>query len=280
MAGSYPDVPSHRIPYDRDGSLGFVLDSAASTVLYVHNPNSAELIGMNTEGSGSGLGFSRTYSWHVGVIFPRLLDVGGIYKSQVRDSTFQWSPNTTNGVDGTWNTISVTNYSQTEVNARNGIIPFSLTNVKAVRSRHGTGSGITNRQLDLHVYGVPSAGEDNNLLAIWHPTLDQRLGAADFDWGDDPQGHTETALFRVKNISPSLTANTIAVSRETLSSPEFLTAHQLSTDNTTYVDTISIGNLAPGAISSVLYIRKSYAVNQQLSLAWARIIADATGGWA
>ncbi len=65
-------------------------------------------------------------------------------------------------------------------------------------------------------------------------------------------------------------------SKLTPGTPSIVTAHTLSLDNVTYTSTIAVGSLAPGAISSVLYIKRTTPSDDQLSVRAGRIVAVAT----
>jgi hypothetical protein len=211
----------------------------------------------------------------LGWIFPAARDISGTY-FHIGSGTvayLQWSSNTTNGIDGTWTTLT-TSYTNGAGNWRLNIYPLSLTGVKGMRVWLN-GSGADPQM--AHFFGQPTVA--GNRLALWHPTSDIAADGALFDWGDAPQTSTATKTFRVKNLSSTFTANDIAVTMvdSTDSSPSFTDAHTLSADGTTFTASLSsIGNIAPGAISGVLHVRRVWAVNQPLSIRAAMIKAAPT----
>lgn len=126
----------------------------------------------------------------------------------------------------------------------------------------------------LHIYGKPSTGENDDRLELWHPTLDQRVGAAYFDEGNVPRGSTADLPFRLKNRSSTYTANTITVSIEaaTDTSPSVPGQHTFSNGGS-YAATTSVSSIAPGAISGTLTLRRITPTNAVLSVWVARIKA-------
>jgi hypothetical protein len=223
------------------------------------------------------------------VIFPELRDLAG-YFMQNNDNTgrgasggwnsIQVSTDTTNGLDGTWTTIAtnvlIGQSNTTSPQYRTGITTTSQLGIKAIKGNINTGGNLT----ALHLYGSITSGQNPNRLALWHPTLDQQLTGAYFDWGDAKQGTSATNTFRVKNLSTTLTANTITLSLSALTdtSPTTVSQHTLSADGTTFASTASAGTLAPGTISGVMYVRRSLSNSATLSL-WALRISAVASSW-
>lgn len=288
MVGTYPDAPGQRMAYDRDGtSLVRVLYSASSVSTF------SGIDTMNAEaGNGvtlaSGTNPPELGTIGAGLIFPELRDVVGVYhgiylawnNGTPTYNGMYWSPDTTNGIDGTWTLVSApTRRSETDkVSMRNDIEAHSLTGVKGLMFRATIGSaGGRVFRARVHVYGSPSAGAAPNRLRFWDPTLDQAVTPAFFDWGDVNRSTTLTKTFRIKNPSSTLTANSVTLAVEALSdtSPTNTSAHEFSTDNITFASSINIGNLAPGALSSVLYVRRTTPASGVLGLWWCRLVASA-----
>lgn len=281
MAGNYPDVPAPRMAYDIDGSVGFFTDLVGVSVWSGAQMNSA-----NDE-TADGTGFS---SGRNGVIFPQLRDVTGILFHQGSASTTwlaETSIDTTNGLDGTWvNRGSFTNsatYPISGPSARTEIEVVAWTGIKAVRLRMSSVGG--DNRLGLHIYGALAAGETPDRLRMWHPTLDEPLDdatAADgahLDWGDVTRGTTADKTFRIKNNSATLTANSITLTTSIRTDTTPSIPPQITySDGGAFATSINIGNLLPGAISSLITVRRTTPVNATLALWWWRTIAEA-GSW-
>lgn len=274
MAGFYPDAPGQRMAYDRDGSVGFHTDRVSSVTVLT----GGQLTDLNDEGADSVMSVANGRS--VGVIFPELRDaVGAIYNhgSASATTTYEKSSDTTNGMDGTWTTITTTGaytfYSGTQF--RTNITTFTANGVNAIRATKGVGGD--NTLFTLHLYGKPSSGEAPDRLRFWHPTLDQEVTGAYFDWGDIEQGSTATRDFRVKNPSATLTAEDVEVSAEALTdtTPTNVSQHDFD-DGGGFASTAALGDLGPGDISSVVTLRRQTDPAASLSVWWLRLVATAS----
>lgn len=292
MAGNYPDVPGNRWAYDRDGTKVVVLDPLQASVVY--EMTTADMERLNSE-DPSEIGYlssSFNTAVLVAVIFPELRDIVGYYANYYADwstgtpggvAALRTSVDTTNGIDGTWVTEDPawTDGVPSQVGMRT-IESISLTGKKAILFATGGGSGAGRNGIrKIHLFGTVPLTESPDRLVLWHPTLDQPVGPAYFDWGNVPRGSTADRTFRVKNNSASLQANDITVTMEALTdtSPTVVGQHTFSEDGLSFGAILNIGNLAPGAISNVLTVRRITPSNATLSLWWTRIVAEAASGW-
>jgi hypothetical protein len=276
MAGLYPDVPGHRIAYDRDGSVAVSTTGATPTSL-----TDTEIANLNMEGA---VGHVNT-SWDtkgLGVIFPVPYDIVGaaiLYAAGANDWNVvdvQTSVNTTNLVDGTWVVRGTGNTPWKAANWRENIASVSWSGIKAVKY-HCNSSGSNTRRANIHLYGTPSAGYLTNRLVFWHPTDSAHIGPAYFDWGDTPRNAEVTKTFRIGNPSAD-TANGVTLTREALTDgdPANVNQYTFSLDGITWSSSLNIGNLAPGAVSPVVTVRRQVPSNAPLSLWAVRLVASAT----
>lgn len=292
MAGFYSDVPGPKIAYDVDGTVGFRVDSGSQSTL-----SAGELQNLNDESALTVVPNSNipeAAPSYLGLIFPDLRDIVGWFMatkwaSNRPTKNLQTSTNTTNGTDGTWTTrVAGTltqffsdNGVQMVDEWRTGIQTVSWSGIKAVRwDMSNTGSPGALQVASFHIYGSLATGETPNRLRLWHPTLDQELGAADLDFGDVPRVTAPVKTFRVKNNSSSLTANSIVVSREVLFDPSPALLGALTIDNagSGYGTSQNIGTLAPGAISGLISLKLDLDNTARLGLGRQRIKAVA-GSW-
>ena len=281
MSGNYPDVPSWRLAYDRDGSQGFLINRASA----VTQLSGAQMIALNDESDGTiSTGWSSSGGW-LAIIFPELRDLDAYFVSQAVNATIGGvavSANTTNGLDGTWTSVlaypsSVPWTQLTVPNYRNAIVSTSSLAIKAVRFEFSSIGNAVSTIGAIHLYGEPIPGANPNRLALWHPTLDQRVTPAHFDWGDVPRSSSADKTFRVKNLSSTLTGNSIRVAQEILTdtTPSVVAQHTLSYGGGSFLAQVNIGALAPGAISGVITLRRVTPSNATLSV-WAhRVFAEA-----
>jgi len=252
MAGNYPDVPEHRIAYDLDGTQLF-FNGGQLTLGYLQSANNeADDVIVGGYGNGSYL-----------FMFPFTLDVRGILArgwGQVNPyGSVQYSTNTTNGQDGTF--VGTSGYSAAGgmggAAHREQISAVNLTGVRAIYV-HVNAAGGQAGCYGLHVYGGYNVSADLNRLEFWHPTIAERAQAAYFDYGNVPRATTVTKQFRIKNMSPSLTANTITVTFDALTdtSPGTTTTYYVSTDGINFYGSRVLASLAPGALSPVMWVRR------------------------
>jgi hypothetical protein len=282
MAGFYPDPPNNRVAYDADGSVGVRIDNAYNitatmTAIQLQDMNtelstSGLAIGTNQPVQGMALGLSNTYDithyliWNTG--------------NGPAGGAVQASADSTNGSDGTWSNIGTTPAGQSTSKAfiRQNIQAVTANGIKWIRFLASSTNSFENHRFKLHIYGHPSAAPDS--VEFWHPTLDQRIDAAYFDFGDVRQSTSNTLTYRVKNSSSTQTAQSIVIGTEALTdaTPTLTTQFQHSTDGTNFSNTINIGDLSPGAISSELSVRRTMAANAALGLWWGRFTAT-PGSW-
>lgn len=289
MTGNYPDMPGKRLGWDRDGTRLFLVTGTGPTITeqvdavkQSLNRESSELTGVNL---AYAVGATNRLVW----LFPdpTTLDVLWVDGNGTVAFDVLGSTNTTNGIDGTWTTL-LSNISRSSVavalNYRIGASPDAFVAVGAANLR---GLAVVPRSTGwsasaigkVHLFGQRSTG---NRLVFWDAVSDVAAGANLLEWGDKPRGASETRSFRIKNLSPSLTANSPRVAMEVLTdaAPSLPGQHQISKDGgATWGAQQTLAALSPGAISAeVLQIRQSLLTSAQLSL-WAfRCFAEA-GSW-
>ena len=292
MAGFYPDVPGPRIPYDRDGTqvIWFRLPNT-------YQGNQAELQKLNNENpdhtwNGNSTPFgSRPGGVYMGLIFPQPMDLTHIYLALGNADSIgatEFSTDSTNLVDGNWTattTVGEDAFSPVRPDYRNNYAAFQAPLPNGITGlRFSTSQADGNRYINcIHLYGKPSSFAGSDTLRMWHPTLDEPLDDATsadgayLDWGDVTRGTSADRSFRIKNNSSTLTANTITVSTEVLTNTTPALESQITySDGGAFSPSLSIGNLAPGSLSSVVTVRKSTDISADL-MVWAwRTVAEAT----
>jgi len=287
MAGSYPDVPGYRFAYDVDGTIGVVSPIAGGVANTISSTDLAKMNQNSSIADGSTMRFdSRSYASgggnnYVALLFPEVRTITGYmlvtYASIPNGGrVIQTSQDTSNGVDGTWTTQDASypllHGGATQVSPiyRSDINHVTWSNVIAVRW------AMFHVGWAFHFYGSIATTESPDRLRIID--LSSNDIASQLDFGNLKQRATSTRQFKVKNNSPTLTANSITVSLNVPSdaNPSILGQYQISTDNVAFANAINIGTLAPGAESGILYVRMNPANNAQLGPWAARIIAHPT----
>ena len=285
----YSALPDRRMPYDIDGSVmavgnvltNGVLDYATGSDLielndsdYAQPANSYFAPGTDAY-SSFWLFFPESREVTAGVTLER-------HTHQVASVVLQGSNDSTNGLDGTWETPTLAAGAVLQTigqidNWRTKIRPISFTGSKRViRHQFLTNGGFGNsaKLYTVHFYGKKAAGQTpHDLIFINHQDAPGAEYQAPQDFGDRPLGTTVTHEFRVKNASATLTANSINLQ---CNDSDFA----ISTDGSTWVTTINIPSLAAGAESATMYVRCTTPnPGAVLGPRFARIVA-LVGSWA
>lgn len=237
----YTAVPDHRIPYDNDGTLVYIGSSIAGATTVVSGPDALELQDTDLVTAGETFDGDQGRAFF---FFPSQCEVTGYYArcntSGGSVNVITGSNDTTNGMDGTWETASLPSGAPgwtDNFSWRSEIKPISFTGPKKNVRLHASASGTVNRFTILHLYGEAAAGQmahdliyidqDNGGGPIPYPSVE--------DFGDQPLGTTVVRQFRIKNASAAGPA--IAVSSSSVANPSvittgaahgFLTGHQVA----------------------------------------------------
>jgi hypothetical protein len=275
----YPSPASWRMPYDKDGTIAVRFPSGG----LVTELSSSQVASLNSETTSTVVSISNYY---LCLIFPNLRDIDGFFWSFGAPGTtnvfyFQVSADTTNGVDGTWTTVTSNNaagQSGVSPRYRTGVQWNSVLGVKAVRVVREGGQIGTNGDIQaLHLYGEGIGARRE--LCFWHSTLDQRLAPAYLDFEDVPRGTSADRVFRVKNLDSAKTAQNIRVALSVLTdgSPSIAAQHLLSLDGLSFASQVNVGSLAPGAMSAPITMRRVTPSNAPLSVWAPRVFAEPEG---
>lgn len=264
MAGSYPNAPDHKIFYNDDGSVLFTEHEGVTTIL-----SAAQAALVNDESNSTGFGWGNGH--RAGILFPQLMDIKAFYVRGdltysglhvAHDLSVRTSTNTSNGVDGTWTeqTATATIYGiDTVTDYRSNLTYVDYPGIIAITvSSLSVGDYISGGSLGIYnVYGRPSAGESPDRLRFWQPVIDEEVPGSHFDYANMKLNTTKTIPFRIKNNSAALTAHSIVISDDALTPAPVTLASltrfsALSTPGTKTAS-LNIGDLAPGAVSQLLY---------------------------
>lgn len=271
MAGTYADVPGQRFALGDDGTLGVTWNSANNIQSVVGSGPLAGASELDSAPSTYPLTYvpASTYGY-LGLIFPELRSIRGLFVGLASSNTTQWdqaiaefSANSLDGLSGTWTSFSAsgirqfTNGAIQHTTYRNTIAAVNIDNVKAIRFRARESNG-SNRNLEwrnVQVYGFRSVSVER--LAFWHPTFDQELTGAYFDFGDVARGVTTGGKqFRIKNLSATKTATGLKVLARGLNGSDLGTPGlQVSNDGAMWGNETASSTLNPSTISPIMYCR-------------------------
>jgi hypothetical protein len=257
------------MPYDNDGTVVYAGVGTSGAVTVVSSGDLVELNDYDFAALGS---LVAPTCWY---FFPEQREVTafyymGVYGAVSGISTVTGSNDSVNGLDGTWQTATLSGGAPTYGDAfswRSGIKPISFTGAKRTVRLNNANTSQDVRLYITHLYGEKAAGQTpDDIIYINHDDTPGVEFTAPEDFGDQPLATSVTRQFRVKNTS-ALTANTINIQ---CNDSDFI----ISTDGSTWVVTINIASLAAGAESSTMYVRcTTPAVGSALGPRHARIVA-------
>ncbi len=259
--GTYPSPPAPRIPYDLDGTTRVT----GAAVLSAQNAYNA------TDNS------SGTFT----IVFPYPYDIYAYEGSRSsagggNSARWEYSQDTTNGVDGTWTDLAFVASSVRNIAARrsNLVVPPSpITGVTGILL-YDDAAYVASSVL----YGVPSSTPDG--LQIWDAT-DNHVGAV-LDFGNVPVGTTAIKSFRIKNCSASDDASGITMTGSTpdASSPATEPFYTISVDGGATFQSLpaDLDDLPAGTISPVYQLKYSPSTSAALAPVAARWTV-AVGTW-
>lgn len=300
MAGTYPDVPGQKRAYDIDGTILVRKDNngtyttLANSVMIELNDYDATVAATVPVTNGSA-------QWYFSWVFPQpivlrafwgTIDVESVGIGSTPSLGTYYSTNTTDGTDGTWTAI----FGQTGTTSlawsthgfqdSDATEPENRTNIKTLASPINNVKGFRvqineSNTKEVYLKTTHIYGEHYNpqYLEFWHPTLDQALDGAYFDWGNTTISTTATKTFRIKNTSATQLAHDCTMALNTLAneSPSPTSWHSLSTDNSTFTSTLTLGDIAANSMTGVLYLKRTTPSNAPLQLTDLRMTVTTTG---
>lgn len=274
---AYPAISSRRMPYDIDGTeIGYGTIGAGIIAWFTSNQkilaNDENYVNNKIE-----LGSGRGVAWF---FFPEKREIEAIYTRfagyQVGQlSLVEGSNDSTNGLDGVWETASMSGGYPAPVNNfswRDGVKPVSFSESKKILRLRWGASDYESDVQNIHLYGRKAAGETPDDILF----CDASTGAektALMDWGDQPEGTTEIDSFKVKNASASKIANDINLQ---LNHDDFLLAW--SPDGP-WTATLDIATLGVGALSNTIYVRNKLGPPLLILGPYAARVIASVGSW-
>lgn len=283
MAGVYSDDERHRIAYDIDGSKVYYLDETeisngtAAPVLLTSEEISALNDDKNNTSYQITLSSNTSQYRSLLIIFPKGYQYPAyrfrtIPSATIPESSYLYfnveyatDPVTTNGINNMSGGGSAGNYVYNyPYYYRNTSMSYLNTYSNEVRGIKFSFSPQSSDQYGavvnishLSVYATPI---QDNRLVFWSADTNAIAGPSYFDFGTTALETSSTKTFRVKNVS-AVTATNIVLSKNVLAAQEyapvpFFDQFKFSLDNSTWSDTLAVPDLAAGATSSTIYLRR------------------------
>jgi len=289
----YPTLPGRRFEYDiGGGSVYYGNDiNDITTILSLElmnrlnsENNSATVLYVET----GNVGIVRTL-W---VFLPEKYVVAGLgmVHKLYRDGaytgsvTVAGSPDSTNGLDGTWIDAVLPNgaippYMMDDDVWRDSIQPCTFSEpVKVLRLRYyaSGGSGDLSRiyLYALHIYGVKAAGElPDDILFLDDDTSGDPEFIRDMDWGDRQEGTTIMKRIKLFNSSTTKIAHNLSIS---LIDTDLLFSMD---EGVTWITGATITSLAPQGTSASIIVKNTIPPPTQLLGPRAPRFEVSIGSW-
>lgn len=255
--GTYPLMPAG-FAYDmaNDGTVVKAINGVGNTL--IATLSSAQVAALMDLKQNATYSISTDRPTLV-VMFPGPRAITGAlidqFANQVANLVISGSNDTTDGIDGTWTTLHSTAGAYGSYRTA-GVVraPWALSGTwSALRFAHSYNAISISYWASLVVFGTTAVSG----VAFWDDTNDVLLDTADMDHGDLYVGAAASIKqFRIKNLSAQ-TANTITVNARTASTFGVLDDDTTFDIGSGYAASIVIPSLAPGAISSVISMRRA-----------------------
>lgn len=261
----YQELNHRRIPYDIDGTVvGYnigqdyakgITDWLSESQLSAINDEGTSTLWKSNEGSYGGS--VQRCMWF---FFPEAREIeasnwlGSWVRSLLRFE-MQGSNDTTNGMDGTWETAvfpSGTPMGSHTVPSwwRIYVKPVSFsTTYKTIRIKFELYSSYDGDSYfrKAHFYGRKAYGQTPDDILICNADGNEKTAL--LDWGDRPEGTTMIKSFKLKNVSSNRIASGVNIQ---LNHGDF--GLSFSEDGP-WTATLDIASIAPDNLSATIYIR-------------------------
>lgn len=293
---AYPTVPGRKFNFDVGGGSVYrgtsIVDmvsalntDAMSKLCATSNSNPAVFVAYDTNSP------LQVVLW---VFFPEKLIVSGLgmlhgqgnYDYQPPTENFasvtvHGSANSTNGLDGTWIAANLPNGSipgrlMGDDDWRDQIQPCTFTDaIRCLRVAYATTAYYKSAAIyALHVYGMKASGQTiNDLLFLDDDASGDPEFIRDLDFGDRPEGTTDTHRIKIYNSSTTKTANNITLS---LIDKNFMFSVD---EGSTWVTGATITSLAPSTASSSMIIKDTVPPPMQMLGPRSPRIEARVGSW-
>lgn len=277
-----------KMPLNLDGSIGMVSSVGFTSALTLLTQ--ANMDQLNGESPALEVTVVAAQDAYFIFLFPELRDLAAFLLRSATGaggatavSQFSTSTDTTNGLDGTWTTVTTAGTLAVTTNAvdwwrANAPGTFSggaASGVRALRFR--ATNGVTTQAIrGVHIFGAKTSGQTVHDILFLNSD-GTTVSTIDFDYGDVAAGGviSDTTIY-VKNSSATLTANNIALSFTGSNPGDFL----MSIDGgSNFFTTRTITSLAPAATQAIVVRLTTASVASGNATPRAANIRAAVGSW-
>lgn len=258
---AYPAISTKRLPYDIDGTeVGYRYYMNAPSIQAAFNQGVNTWLTSTQKGNLNSINYTKLYGdlrytnafWF---FFPEKVEfnyIAFVFSDMTGAATtsiqIQGSDDSTNGMDGTWETAVYTN--PTLDNKKDAwrqyiaAVSFSKS-IKVVRLAVSDSSANIVNIASIHLYGHKASGQTPDDIIFCNSSGTEYTTLK--DWGDVPEGTTQIDSFYIKNVSTKQ-ANNINIQ---LNHNDFT----ISTDQANWGSVIDIASLGAGQVSAPIYVK-------------------------
>lgn len=260
---TYPTPLGKRLAIDEDGTLLFKISSGNVPTQMSHD----DLVTLNNENNDQ-----VTADTMIALYFPTPRSISAMFVAtdNAAGITLEYSNDTTNFIDGSWSAVASPGSSQINVSPqyRTNQLTIGLAEVKALR--------MTCRTIykAWHVYGIRESGD----FLDFSDFAGNALPDGWMDYGDTIRGGSEDRTVYVTNRSLTQDAHGVVVTAEALTdtTPSVPAQYVFSLDKMNWHGELNIGDVAAGAVSVPVCVRRITPTSATLGLWAARLQARAT----
>lgn len=271
----YPAVASRRIAYDIDGT---VVGSSTNTTFPQVWEDSISVGELNGTGNSNVINRRRT----VWFFFPEKTEIGAYFAGGIKAYVYSvfkvasivGSNDTTNGQDGTWETATISNSGVQDPSSISwrtsvGIVSFSEPKRCIKLTLSDSANDIIWKT--IHFYGRKAYGETPDDILICN--TDGNELTALMDWGDRPEATEQIKSIKLKNASPTKTANGVNLQ---LNHADFGLSFNVAGS---WTATLDIPNIPPNSLSEPIYIKNTVGLPPQILGPKAGRLIVGVGSW-
>lgn len=259
--------PGRRIPYDRDGTRGFLQNLNTQTT--VRELTAAELARLNGEKSVDPLNHAAYEVFTL--LFPKPVAIVGrawSYQYSHASGMISWSPDTTNGLDGRWSfdgSGSMYNWhasrtasllSSSSPSLWSSPLAATVTSFPTVVGvAFGISGSSTLPHYYLHLYAADSHFTDRLMLVP--PTATTLLPPDGLDFGVIRDGDAPTRQFRVHNPTANASGPVTVRLEPTTDNSGVATNVTLSLPGGLAASSVDLPSIAAGGTSDVITMTRA-----------------------
>jgi len=262
----YPELPDRAMPYHDDGTVVKIVSTSSGVLHHFSDDEMAELNDYDKTEVASDMGCQDVDTFYLVFHFPEKRWVNGVFAGMAGRSheflavvSVEGSNDSTNGIDGTWESIALADGATWPQNqwtfdvwrlAVAALNPSQSYETVRLKFRKQGISWNACAAAIAHIYGHKADGETPDDIIFVAPATGDEL-TLPLNFHAVPAGTTSILNFALKNASDSKTAQNITLSVE----DEYDIIRIAWSDTGPWETSLTIDSLAAGATSDTVYVK-------------------------